>query len=197
MAKKLKHKPGRPKKGQTQITRELVLDAAWDLIMEVGFSEFRLAGLAENLGIRTPSLYNHIQDLEDVRREMKRRSLVILGDKISLKLKHTNQGSERITEFLNTYRSFAKSHPHVYPLTIESTEFDPELKPLGDRILTICMEVFRFQTLDEVAVHRIRILRSLLHGFIVLEETGGFGRKESVEESFKKISESLESGRLW
>ncbi|TGK49319.1 TetR/AcrR family transcriptional regulator [Leptospira kanakyensis] len=197
MAKKLKHKPGRPKKGQTQITRELVLDAAWDLIMEVGFSEFRLAGLAENLGIRTPSLYNHIQDLEDVRREMKRRSLAILGDKISLKLKHTNQGSERIIEFLNTYRSFAKSHRHVYPLTIESTEFDPELKPFGDRILTICMEVFRFQTLDEVAVHRIRILRSLLHGFIVLEETGGFGRKESVEESFKKISESLESGRLW
>ncbi|PKA10299.1 AcrR family transcriptional regulator, partial [Leptospira meyeri] len=86
---------------------------------------------------------------------------------------------------------------HVYPLTIESTESDPDLKPLGDRILEICMEVFRFQKLDETAVHRIRILRSLLHGFIVLEEAGGFGRKESIEDSFKKITESLESGRLW
>ncbi|TGL40882.1 TetR/AcrR family transcriptional regulator [Leptospira perdikensis] len=197
MAKKIKHKPGRPKKGQTQITREFVLDAAWDLIMEVGFEEFRLSGLAENLGIRTPSLYNHIQDLEDVRREIKRKSLQVLGDKLSLKLKNVNQGNERILDFLNAYRSFAKSHPHVYPLTIESAEFDPELKPLGDRILSICMEVFRFQTLDEIAVHRIRILRSLLHGFIVLEAVGGFGRKESVEESFKKITESLESGRLW
>ncbi|TGM74129.1 TetR/AcrR family transcriptional regulator [Leptospira mtsangambouensis] len=197
MAKKIKHKPGRPKKGQTQITREFVLDSAWDLVMDQGLSEFRLAGLAENLGIRTPSLYNHIRDLEDVRREMKRRSLQILGDRLSLKSKTSNGGSEGISEFLNTYRSFAKSHPHVYPLTIESTESDPELKPMGDRILETCMEVFQFQALDETAVHRIRILRSLLHGFIVLEEAGGFGRKESIEDSFKKITESLESGRLW
>ncbi|TGL87256.1 TetR/AcrR family transcriptional regulator [Leptospira congkakensis] len=197
MAKKIKHKPGRPKKGQIQITREFVLDAAWDMIMELGFEEFRLAGLAEKLGIRTPSLYNHIQDIGDVRREIQRRALVVLGDRLSLKLKNLNSGSGPILEFINTYRSFAKSHPHIYPLTIESTEFDPELKPLGDRILNLCMEVFRFQTLDETAVHRIRILRSLLHGFIVLEEVGGFGRKESVEESFKKITESLESGRLW
>lgn len=163
----------------------------------MGWNEFRLSQLAENLGIRTPSLYNHIQDLEDVRREMKRRSLQLLGDRLSLKLKNLNTGSERIFDFLYAYRSFAKSHPQFYPLTIESTEFDPELKPLGDRILAICMEVFRFPTLDETAVHKIRILRSVLHGFIVLEEAGGFGRKESIEESFKKITESLESGRLW
>ncbi|MCW7493673.1 WHG domain-containing protein [Leptospira sp. 2 VSF19] len=197
MAKKVKHKPGRPKKGQTQITREFVLDLAWDLIMELGFAEFRLSVLAENLGIRTPSLYNHIRDLEDVRREMKRRSLQILGDRLSSINLNPTQGKERIFDFLNVYRSFAKSHPHMYPLTIESAESDLELKPLGDRILFLCMEVFGFQSLDESAVHRIRILRSLLHGFIVLEEAGGFGRKESIEDSFKKITESLESGRLW
>lgn len=197
MAKKIKHKPGRPKKGQNQITRESVLDLAWDLIMEQGFAEFRLASLAENLGIRTPSLYNHIRDLEDVRREMKRRSLQILGDRLSLESLNPNQGRKRIPEFLNLYRSFAKSHPNMYPLTIESTESDLELKPLGDRILFLCMEVFGFQSLDETAVHRIRILRSLLHGFIVLEEAGGFGRTESIEDSFQKITESLESGRLW
>ncbi|MCT8334932.1 TetR/AcrR family transcriptional regulator [Leptospira sp. 85282-16] len=197
MAKKIKHKHGRPKKGQIQITRQLVLDGAWDLIMEEGFAEFRLAGLAEKLGIRTPSLYNHIQDLEDVRREMKRRSLQILADSLSSKIRNSDQGSLVISQFLNAYRGFAKTHPHMYPLTIESTESDPELKPLGDRILMICMEVFRLESLDEMAVHRIRILRSLLHGFIVLEMVGGFGRKESIEDSFQKITESLVSGRLW
>ena len=197
MAKKIKHKPGRPKKGQTQITRDLVLDRAWDLIAEEGWSEFRLAKLAEILGIRTPSLYNHIQDMEEIRREMKRRSMQLLGDRLSLKIKNQNSVENRISDFLNVYRSFAKTHPEFYPLTIESTELDPELKPLGDRFLDLCMEVFRFPVLDESAVHKIRILRSLLHGFIVLEEAGGFGRKESVEDSFRKITESLESGRLW
>lgn len=197
MAKKIKHKPGRPKKGQTQITRDLVLDRAWDLITQEGWSEFRLAKLAEILGIRTPSLYNHIQDMEEIRREMKRRSMQLLGDRLYLKIKNQNSDENRISDFLNVYRSFAKTHPQFYPLTIESTELDPELKPLGDRFLDLCLEVFRFPVLDESAVHRIRILRSLLHGFIVLEEAGGFGRKESVEESFKKIIESLESGKLW
>ncbi|EMY68496.1 TetR/AcrR family transcriptional regulator [Leptospira vanthielii] len=197
MAKKIKHKPGRPKKGQTQITRDLVLDRAWDLITQEGWNEFRLAKLAEILGIRTPSLYNHIQDMEEIRREMKRRSMQLLGDRLYLKIKNQNSAENRISDFLNVYRSFAKTHPEFYPLTIESTEFDPELKPLGDRFLDLCLEVFRFPVLDESAVHKIRILRSLLHGFIVLEEAGGFGRKESIEESFKKITESLESGRLW
>lgn len=197
MAKKVKNKIGRPKKGQTQINRTVVLDLAWEIIQKVGFSEFRLALLAEALKIRTPSLYNHVNDTDDIFYEMKKRSLVLLGDSLEVSLRNFEKNSKPIYQFLGTYREFAKQYPHMYPLTIVSTENDPELKTLGDRILQLCMDAFLFVQLDKETVHRIRIIRSLVHGFISLEQEGGFGRKESVEESFLKLTESLETGKLW
>ncbi|TGL75584.1 TetR/AcrR family transcriptional regulator [Leptospira jelokensis] len=197
MAKKIKNKIGRPKKGQIQINRTLVLDVAWDTIQKVGFSEFRLSALAETLGIRTPSLYNHITDTEDIFREIKMRSLKLLGDTLEEVLIQNQVRSKRISLFLQTYRRFAKEYPHLYPLVITSTEFDPELKSLGDRILQLCLDAFHLVNLDKESVHKIRIIRSFVHGFIDLEREGGFGRKESVEESFQKLTESLETGKLW
>lgn len=197
MAKKIKNKIGRPKKGQIQINRHLVLDVAWDMIQKVGFSEFRLSTLAETLGIRTPSLYNHISDTEDIFREMKIRTLRLLGDKLDEVLKLNQVRSKRISKFLITYRKFAKDYPHLYPLVIASTEFDPEIKSYGDRILQLCLDAFHLVNLDNETVHKIRIIRSFVHGFIDLEREGGFGRKESVDESFQKLTESLETGKLW
>lgn len=197
MAKKVKNKIGRPKKGQTQINRTVVLDLAWEIIQKVGFSEFRLALLAEALKIRTPSLYNHVNDTDDIFYEMKKRSLVLLGDSLEVSLRNFEKNFKPIYQFLGAYREFAKQYPHMYPLTIVSTENDPELKTLGDRILQLCMDAFLFVQLDKETVHRIRIIRSLVHGFISLEQEGGFGRKESVEESFLKLTESLETGKLW
>ncbi|EOQ87649.1 WHG domain protein [Leptospira yanagawae serovar Saopaulo str. Sao Paulo = ATCC 700523] len=197
MAKKVKNKIGRPKKGQVQINRNLVLDVAWDTIQNVGFSEFRLSTVAETLGIRTPSLYNHITDTEDIFREMKIRALRLLGDNLNEVLKQNQVRSKRISNFLQTYRRFAKEYPHLYPLVISSTEFDPELKRFGDRILQLCLDAFHFVNLDKETVHKIRIIRSFVHGFIDLEREGGFGRKESVDESFQKLTESLETGKLW
>ncbi|GBF41676.1 AcrR family transcriptional regulator [Leptospira ellinghausenii] len=197
MAKKIKNKIGRPKKGQTQISRSLILDLAWETIQNVGFSEFRLATVAEALGIRTPSLYNHVKDTEDIFWEIQKRALRLLGDRLEQNLKKSDPPKEWIPNFLKSYRSFAKEFPHMYPLVIVSTESDPELKLLGDRILQLCMFAFQFETLDKEMVHRIRIIRSLVHGFIDLEREGGFGRKQSVEESFLKLTESLETGKLW
>ncbi|XDD45465.1 TetR/AcrR family transcriptional regulator [Leptospira sp. WS39.C2] len=197
MAKKIKNKIGRPKKGKSQINRNIVLDHAWETIQNVGFSDFRLAMVAESLGIRTPSLYNHVKDSEDIFAEIRKRALQLLGDTLEKNIKKTNSTKDRISNFLKSYRGFAKEFPHMYSLVIVSTESDPELKILGDRILELCMLAFQFEILDKEVVHRIRIIRSLVHGFIDLEREGGFGRKESVEESFLKLTESLETGKLW
>ncbi|ABZ94824.1 TetR/AcrR family transcriptional regulator [Leptospira biflexa] len=197
MAKKIKSKLGRPKKGQTQINRSLVLDLAWDTIQKVGFSDFRLSTLAEVLGIRTPSLYNHVTDINDIFREMKKRALRLLGDRLEAVSKLTVGNSGRISQFLKTYRGFSKDFPHMYPLVIVSTELDPELKVLGDRILQLSLDAFQMANLDKENIHKIRIIRSFVHGFIDLEREGGFGRKESIEESFQKLTESLETGKLW
>lgn len=45
---------------RTAVTREAVLDHALTLFAERGYHGTPLSGLAETLGIRTPSLYNHM-----------------------------------------------------------------------------------------------------------------------------------------
>lgn len=197
MAKKIKNKTGRPKKGQSQITRNVILDSAWEILQTVGFDDFRLSTLAESLGIRTPSLYNHVKDTEDIFREMRKKALQLLGERLKESIQSVSTKQKRISPFLKSYRGFAKDFPNMYPLVIVSTETDEELKRLGDQILQICLDAFPLGEWNEETVHRIRIIRSIVHGFIDLERAGGFGRKESVEESFTKLTESLETGKLW
>ena len=44
---------------------------------------------------------------------------------------------------------------------------------------------------DDKAVHTARTIRSALHGFVSLENAGGFGLPESVEESFRHLVDWL------
>jgi len=46
----------------------------------------------------------------------------------------------------------------------------------------------------EDALHAIRALRSVLHGFVDLEIAGGFGLDLDRDESFRRLMETLLSG---
>ena len=52
------------------LSREAVVQAAAALADEEGLEEVTLAELASRLGVRTPSLYNHVAGLEGLRREL-------------------------------------------------------------------------------------------------------------------------------
>jgi hypothetical protein len=47
---------------------------------------------------------------------------------------------------------------------------------------------------DERAVDAIRTARSALHGFVVLEATGGFGMPDSVDRSFDALLDTVVAG---
>ncbi|MGZ3714794.1 MAG: TetR family transcriptional regulator, partial [Ktedonobacterales bacterium] len=49
------------------LDQEAVIQAAADLVDAEGMDALSLARLAETLGVRTPSLYNHISSLDGVR----------------------------------------------------------------------------------------------------------------------------------
>lgn len=184
MAKKLVHKHGRPAKGTSSITQELIVSKAMNLVKEEGLTSLTLAAVAEKLKIRTPSLYNHIQDLETLKFEVRKKSLELFLLYLQTSLQNLESKKIKIQTLISTYRSFAKEYQNLYELTLPSTEMEPLLKPVGDAILDLVAKNLGVSNLDEKVVHKIRILRSVLHGFIDLELRGGFGKSESVEESF-------------
>ena len=65
------------------LTRAAVVEAAGALADEGGLEALSLVDLAERLGIRKPSLYNHVAGIGDLRRELALVGLRELGRSLS------------------------------------------------------------------------------------------------------------------
>jgi hypothetical protein len=72
---------------------------------------------------------------------------------------------------------------------------DPELVAAGSRTVEVIVAVLSAWgfTGDEV-LHRVRVVRSALHGFISIEAEGGFGLALSIDESFELVLQTLIAG---
>lgn len=169
-----------------RLNRELVIETAAQLANEMGdVSQVTLAQLARKLNVRVPSLYNHVDGLEGLQRELRRwglqKQLTGVRQAISGKV-----GREALLATAQAYRQFAHAHPGIYHLTLKAPDpTDHELQALSDELITLLQLILASYGLQgEVALHAIRAYRSVLHGFVSLETVGGFGLPLAKEESF-------------
>jgi hypothetical protein len=97
--------------------------------------------------------------------------------------------ADAILALAHAYRAFAKERPGLYAASLRAPDpGDLAHCAASDDILAILRAVLEGYGLrDDVAVHTIRGLRSLLHGFVSLELGGGFGLPLDVDESFVRL----------
>lgn len=171
------------------IDRATVVAAAATLADQEGLSEVTLARLAKQFGVRPPSLYNHISGTDDLWRE-----LALLGSQeLTVDLMQASvgrSGADAVQALATAYRAFARRRPGLYVASLLAAPppDDPELQAAAERILAIVLAVLReFQLHDAAALHAVRGLRSLLHGFVTLELAGGFGLPLDLDTSFQQL----------
>lgn len=147
-----------------------------------------LTALAAALDIRVPSLYNHIDGLEDLRHAMAVYGVQRLLDCLRLAAAG-HVGREALLSMARAYRRFAQEHPGIYPLTIRAPEpGDETLAALAQELLQLLLLVLAsFGLQGEDALHAVRGFRSLLHGFVALEVAEGFKMPLDREESFGRL----------
>ncbi|TGN17891.1 TetR/AcrR family transcriptional regulator [Leptospira idonii] len=195
MAKKIKHKTGRPKASSGVLNRQSVIDVSWEIANEIGAKEVSIKLIAERLGIRSPSVYNHVTDLSDIVGELSARAGNLLAENLENVLEEgTRSGlkkKEKIRLLFREYRNFARNHYGVYSLLIAAPVATESHRLAAERILSVCLNAFDSDRLDKKAIHEIRIMRSILHGFVTLEKEKGFGLPESVEETFEILTEGF------
>ena len=63
------------KETDMRVTKEDVIRAASDLADQQGLNGVSLKSVAEQLGLRAPSLYNHVLSLDDLLRDMAHRGM--------------------------------------------------------------------------------------------------------------------------
>jgi AcrR family transcriptional regulator len=170
------------------LTTQAVVDAAVDLADEDGLDRLTLARVADELGVKPPSLYEHVDGLEGLRKALRQRGL----ETMAAAFRRATTGRSRddaVRALADAFRQFARDHPALYEATVRSVERDsPEIQAAAEDVLEILFAVlggYRIQ--GEEAVHATRYLRSVLHGFASLEATGGFGMPTDLEKSFQRI----------
>lgn len=176
------------------IKPEIVIAAAADIADRSGWDQITLANVAGQLGIKTPSLYNHVDGLPDLRQKLSLYAVRMLRDLLNDSA-IGQSGKQALIEVGKIYVEFVRVHPGLYDAINRATDpKQPEFEQTADNILNLFTRLMLPLGLpQQEAVHAIRGLRSMIHGFASLESIGGFQMKEDVMESItKSISYYLE-----
>jgi AcrR family transcriptional regulator len=158
----------------TRLSRDSIVNAALTFLDREGWDALTINALATQLGTKGPSLYNHVQSLDDLRRTVRMR---VVGDIIDM-LNTVGQGRTRddaVMVMASAYRSYAHHHPGRYsaftrmPLGGDDPEFTDATRAAAAPVI----DVLASYGLDgENAFYAALEFWSAMHGFVLLEMTG-------------------------
>lgn len=158
-----------------------------------GLRQLTLARLAAALGIRTPSLYAHIDGLDDLRARLGARAARELASALQLAAAGRARG-DALRAIALAYRKYAHAHPGTYA-AMQIVSDSEEFEAAATEVVGPIVAVLRGYDLEgERAIHAVRAIRSALHGFVSLEREGGFGLPINVDDSYDVVVAMLDAG---
>src|SRR5258708_13910547 len=184
----------RKRKGNGRMSRRVGLDhatvveAAAKVVGEEGIEQPSLGRLAERLGVRPPSLYNHVAGLPGIKHGLALFCSRELLDRL-LRATIGKSRAEAIFALANAYRAYARETPGRYAFTLPAPDpGDQVLAAVAQQLVDVGRAVLApYRLSEEVAIHAIRSLRSIVHGFISLEMAGGFRMPGEPGASFQPL----------
>lgn len=181
-----------------RLAKSDVIEAAVDLLNAEGSDALTLNRLADKLGIRPPSLYNHIDGLPGLQKDLSILNARQLADRLG-EAAIGKSGSGLLMDVAQAFRSYVKENPGLYMATVRAsgTQETPDLNLMQEeeRTLKVALAVMASMgLLGEDAIHAVRAFRSMVHGFTTLEIAGGFGLPQDCDESFRRLVEALAIG---
>jgi AcrR family transcriptional regulator len=178
------------------LQRDHVVAAAVALADREGLDAVTLARVAAQLGVRSPSLYSHVDGMAGLRRAMSLEAARLLATRIGEAI-DGRAGIDALTELAHAYRRFVREHPGLYatlqpsPTRAEDAElYDAFAAPVS----TIAQVLAAMGVAGDDTIDSIRSLRSAVHGFVSLETAGGFGMPDDIDRSFDRLVDILVTG---
>lgn len=174
-----------------RVTKEAVIQAASDIADKEGLNKVSLKIVAEKLNIRTPSLYNHIESLDDLLREVAHSGMRAMNDQMSQAAVGTS-GDTAIKAISAAYFSFMIAHPGVYETvqwavwhgSSETAELFDNYKSLFVKLILSCK--LKTRNTDEI----LNLLIGVLHGCTTLQLGKAF---TNPEDAIKGLTDSIDT----
>jgi|SRR6516165_3611669 AcrR family transcriptional regulator len=170
------------------LTKDAVIDAATSLADTEGLSAVTLARLSEELGVKPPSLYKHVDGLGDVQKALALRGL----QEAHRRLQRAAVGrakDEALFALAHAYWRFARERPGLYAASLRAARPDePDVADAATALIEIVLAVLAgFGVEGDDALHATRGFRAIIHGFVGLDAAGGFQLGLDLEESFARL----------
>ncbi|MGB3329159.1 MAG: TetR/AcrR family transcriptional regulator [Thermomicrobiales bacterium] len=175
----------RPRPG---VSPDKIVAVAADLDDAHGLDALTMAAIARHLHISVPGLYKHVGSLEDVRRAVALLGITELTAAITASAVGL-AGPDAVFAAANAFRAYAHAHPGRYAASIVAPPAgDAAYTEISDRAVRTIFAIFAAWSLEhELAIDAVRSFRAILHGFVSLEDAGGYGLPQSVDTTFARL----------
>lgn len=177
------------------LDKEIIVSRAAWLANEIGLENITLKMIAKEFGVQTPSLYNHIKSLEDLK-----KNLMIYGwkqlEQQILRSVAGVSGYEALRAMCYAFYEYATTNPGIFNAMLWYNKFqDEETVGVTEELFTVLFKIMgSLQISKENINHLIRTFRSFLEGFSLLVNNEAFGNPISIKESFELSVEVLMAG---
>ncbi|GIH11051.1 TetR family transcriptional regulator [Rhizocola hellebori] len=171
------------------LNEEAVVTAALAVVDRDGAAALTLASVAALVGVATPSLYKHVGGLAELRSLVANRVLREMAD-VATAAVLGRSGDDAVTVLMRQLRHYAVEHPARYAAMPADPQHDPALANASGALIGVFAATLRHYALEgSAAIHAIRCLRVIVHGFSSIESSAGFGMAESPDDTFSHLIE--------
>ena len=180
---------------KNNISDRLIIETSAVLANKWGLDNLSLKSIADELNIKSPSLYNHIDSLEDI----KERLMVYGWKQIETEMIDSaigTTGYEALKNMCYAFYAYATNNKGVFTAMLWYNKYETEEKKnITLRLFNMLFKVMKSLNIsDDNIKHTIRTLRSFLEGFSLLVNNHAFGNPISIKESFDLSLEIIISG---
>lgn len=180
---------------KANIDKETIINKAVEIVNSVGIDKVTLKMLAENLGIKSPSLYNHIEGIDDLKKQLMIYGWKQAEQRITLAVIGVS-GYDAIRAMCYAFYDYVIENPGVFNVMLWYNKFQSEEMEMATaQLLTIIFKITSSLNIpDDYCFHLIRTFRGFLEGYFLLVNNGSFGHPLPIFESFEISIEVLIAG---
>ncbi|MFB6613012.1 TetR/AcrR family transcriptional regulator [Streptomyces sp. NPDC056367] len=180
--------------GRVGLTPERLVHAGAELADEIGFERVTLSELARRFGVKVASLYSHLKNSHDLKTRIALLALEEMADRAADAVAGRS-GKDALAAYAGVFRGYARQHPGRYAATQFPLDTETALASAGVRHARMTRAILRGYDLAEPEqTHAVRLLGSLFHGYVSLENAGGFSHSDpDSQESWERAVDALDS----
>ncbi len=171
---------------KTKIDQSLVIDKAIHRINMSGIENLSLKTLAEDLGVKSPSLYNYVSGIDDLKEQIMLYGWKELDDRM-VEAVIGLTGYDAVRAMCRAFHEFAVENQGVFSAMLWYNQFkDAQNMEATSKMFSVFFRVTEALNISrENCFHMVRMFRGFLEGFSLLENNHAFGNALPVDNSFE------------